>query len=210
VEVEDCVEEFSNRPTSNIAWQRVVAVPQMVLPFGVDALLAPPGRTGLAVEWLTIHDFSFPGMVGFVFFGLAVVGLWKAWSRHHELLFWVCGGQVALIVLFWGLPAVPAWVAGLGLLPFIFIFGALGLTAVSPRAARWLALAVVLEWLLYLRALYYPIDGVPAGQYVVGWLLIAGGILAMLAIGHRALARGWPADRVEAPGPAERPEASTA
>jgi len=163
-----------------------------VLPFGVDPILQPPGPTGLTLKWLTIHDFSFPGMVGFVFFALSLVGLWKVWPLHRALVFWLVGGQLAFIVLFWGLPAVAAWVAGLGLLPFIYIFGAVGLLTVSERAARWLAGVVAVEWLLYIRTLYYPIEGVSPGQYVVGWVLIVAGILVMLVAGYAALVQGWP------------------
>jgi hypothetical protein len=192
VEVDACLDQFLDRPTSDIVWQRAAIIPQMVLPFGVDAVLEPSGRTGLALEWLTIHDFSFPGMVGFVFFALSLIGLWRVWPANRGLLLFIVGGQLAFVVLLWGLAAASAWVAGLGLLPLLFVFGAVGLVGLAPRTALWVAAVGAAEWLLYLRALYYPIEGISAAQYALGWLLIGAGIVVMLAAGYLALFRGWP------------------
>jgi hypothetical protein len=190
--LEACWEQFESRPQSDLLWQRLTVLPRAVLPFGLDSGLQPPGRTGLSLKWLTIHDFSFPGMVGFTFFVLCVIGLFRVWRRHRELLLWIVGGQLAFMVVFWGLPAVAAWVAGLGILPFLFYFGAEGLGSLSPRSGRWVGGLVAAEWLLYIAALYRPIEGVSFAQYAVGWLLVTGGLLFMLVAGYLALSRGWP------------------
>lgn len=190
--LEECWEQFESRPQSDVLWQRLTVLPRSVLPFGLDTPLQPPGRTGLQLKWLTIHDFSFPGIVGFAFFVLCVIGLFRVWRRHRELLLWIVGGQLVFVVAFWGLDAVAAWVAGLGLLPFLFYLGAEGLRSLSPRAALWVGALVAGEWLLYIGALYRPIDGVSFGQFALGWLLVVGGLGAMLIAGYLALARGWP------------------
>jgi hypothetical protein len=102
-----------------------------------------------------------------------------------------------LIGLAWGLPGAAAWVAGLGLLPFLFILGAVGLLSLSHSRARWVAGLVVLEWLSYIAALYHPIAGTPISQYVFGWLLTFTGLGGMVAAAYLALRRGWPESGVE-------------
>jgi hypothetical protein len=178
----------------------VAVIPQMVLPFGIDSTLQPDGRLGLELKWLTIHDFAFPGMVGFVFFGLALLGFRRAWSRSRALFAWLVVGQTLLIGLFWGLPGAAAWVAGLGLLPFLFILGAIGLSSLSPTRARWFAGLVALEWLSYIAVLYHPIAGTSVGEYIFGWLLTLAGLASMLLAAYLALTRGWPERRFELAG----------
>jgi hypothetical protein len=169
-----CWHDFTNRPVSQIVWQRVEIIPELVVPPSLSPLqpLQPPSRDGLILKWLTAHDFAYPGMVGFAFFCFVVLGAFRLWPREKRFIATLVGGQLAAIVVIFGLSTWPAWVVGLGLLPVLYVLGAYGLATLSSRAARIAAAVIAAEWLIYLGALYRPIQNVGVGQYVVGWALI--------------------------------------
>ena len=181
VTLDSCWRDFKARPASSILWQRAVIVPELVVPLGLtDSPLQPPSKLGLVLKWLTFHDFAYIGMVGFVFFPFVILGIARGWNQHRRLFGAMVLAQIAVITVIWGIPYRAAWVAGLGVLPFIYVFGAVGLASASRRVARWGLGIAFAEWVLYLAALFFPIDGVSTGQYVAGLSLILGSLLFLL------------------------------
>jgi hypothetical protein len=189
VTLETCLDQWQTRPVSEIVWQRATLLPRMVVPASIspEDPLQPASRDGLILKWLTSHDFTFPGMVGFVFFAFVVYAVVGAWRRHARLLWSLVGGQLLAILVLWGVPGWSAWVAGLGLLPFLYIIGATGLLRAPPRVTLWASAFIAAEWLLYLVLLFRPIDGVSLAQYAIGLTLVLGGLGALGFLGARAL-----------------------
>ena len=173
--------DFKARPGASVLWQRAVVAPELVLPLGLaDSPLQPPSKLGLVLKWLTFHDFAYIGMVGFAFFPFVILGIARGWNQHRRLFAAMVLAQIATIIVIWGIPGRAAWVAGLGVLPFIYMFGAVGFASTSRRVARWGLGISFAEWALYLAALFFPIDGVSTGQYVAGLSLIFGSLLFLL------------------------------
>jgi hypothetical protein len=181
VTIDSCAHQFVNEPLSTLFWQRLLVLPNLVLPASLSPTqpLQPPSIEGLRIRWLTSHDFTFPGMVGFAFFVFAVIGLIRAWRPRRAFIVTFAGGQLLALLVVMGVPGWTAWLAGLGLLPLIYVFGAYGLSVVSPRTAFWGLVIAGAEWLAYLGALYHPIDNVTVGQYLVCWTLIVGSLVLL-------------------------------
>ena len=181
VTFDSCWRDFKARPGASVLWQRAVVAPELVLPLGLaDSPLQPPSKLGLVLKWLTFHDFAYIGMVGFAFFPFVILGIARGWNQHRRLFAAMVLAQIATIIVIWGIPGRAAWVAGLGVLPFIYMFGAVGFASTSRRVARWGLGISFAEWALYLAALFFPIDGVSTGQYVAGLSLIFGSLLFLL------------------------------
>jgi hypothetical protein len=181
VKLDACWHNFINRPVSETVWLRAEILPALVISPSLSPRepLQPPSRDGLLLKWMTAHDFAYPGMVGFAFFIFVVLGGVRFWPREKRLLAAMVGGQLFAIVVIWGLPGWPPLIVGLGLLPILYVLGAFGLVTAGPRTARIGALLIAAEWLIYLGALYRPIENVDAGQFIFGWILILGALAWM-------------------------------
>ena len=182
-----CWEQFRHQGVAVIGWDRFTATISSIAPEGLLSPLRESGYDGARFKWFQIHDYSFAGLVGLVFFAVAVLGLVRAWARYRLEILTLIGVQVALIVLAWGFDFSFAQIAGISLLPLLYVFAGYGLTTLPPLLARFTLGAVALEGILYFGSLIDPVPGVQTLAYILMVLICVAAAGALVFIGFAAL-----------------------
>jgi hypothetical protein len=182
-----CGAEYKAKGVAVIGWEHVIAFLGSIAPEGLVTPLRGGGYEAALFKWYEIHDFSFAGLVGLLFFALVVVGLVRAFSRYRLEIVTLIGVQALLITLAWGFDFSFAHIAGIGMLPLLFVFGGYGLSTLPTARARLALVAVAVEGVLYFASLIAPVPDVILPAYVLMAILCSAAVGALVATGLAAL-----------------------
>jgi hypothetical protein len=189
VSTSSCWAKFKEQGLAAIGWDRVSAFFSSIAPEGLATPLRGTGYDAAHFKWFEIHDFSYGGLVGLVFFALVVVGLVRAFGRYRLEILTLVGVQVLLITVVWGFEVPYAHIAGIGMLPLLFVFGGYGLSTLSRGPAQFALAAVAVEGVLYFASLIAPVPNVSTAAYVLMAAICIAAVGALVAIGLTAIRR---------------------
>lgn len=184
-----CWEQFTHDGIAVIVWDRFRALAGSILPVGLVTPLSPSGFEAARFKWYEIHDFSYAGLVGLLFFGLVVLGLVRAFPRYRLEMGALLGVQALLIMLAWGTGTPNANIAGIGMLPLLFVFGGYGLSTLPARVGSFALFAMTVEGTLYFASLIAPVPDVIPLAYVLMAVICIGSVGALVATGFAVLRR---------------------
>jgi hypothetical protein len=182
-----CWAQYRAKGVSVIAWDHVSAFFSSIVPEDLASPLRGGGYEFARFKWFEIHDFTFPGLVGLLFSALVVVGLVRAFPRYRLEIATLLGVQLLLILLAWGFNFSFAHIAGIGVLPLLYVFGGYGLSTLPPRLARFSLAGVAIEGILYFVSLIAPVPDVTTAAYVLMAAICIAAVGALVALGFSAL-----------------------
>jgi hypothetical protein len=183
VSTRTCFENYRAQGVAIIVWDRFSSLISSIVPEALVTPLLGSGYDAARFKWFDLHDFSYGGLVGLIFFAAVVIGLVRAYSRYRLEIVVLLGVQLLLISLAWGFGDPSAHIGGIGMLPLLFAFGAYGITTLGERAATVVLALVAIEGLLYFAALIEPVPGVATLAYLLMAVLCVGAAAALIAIG---------------------------
>jgi hypothetical protein len=185
--VDACWQQFKHDGIAVIVWDRFRSLAGSIMPVGLVTPLRPSGFDAARLKWYEIHDFSYAGLVGLLFFGLVLLGLTRAFRRYRVEILVLVGAQALLMMLAWGAGTPNANIAGVGMLPLLFVFGGYGLSTLPARIGSFALIAVVTEGVLYFASLIAPVPDVIPLAYVLAAIMCIASLCVLVAKGVAAV-----------------------